>query len=95
MPRGEGTKKIGDLFLKYQQNLKAPQSHVVANFCEVIEDLLEIKINPKEVKFSTYTKNITLTTKGALKSEILLHKDEILTHLKGRLGVKNTPQNIL
>ena len=95
MPRGEGVKKLSDLFLKYQQNLKAPQGHVVVTFCEVVEDVLGFTIDKKQVKYSPYNQTISLTLPGALKTEIVLNKDELLIHLKGRLGSKNSPTNII
>ena len=94
MARGNGTKKLGDLFSKYQ-NLKAPQGHIVEVFCEVTTDLLGVSISTTDVTYTTFNRTLSLKTKSALKSEVLLHKQEILTHLKGRLGPKNCPQEIL
>lgn len=95
MARGEGTKKLSDLFLKYQKTLKAPQGHVIEAFVEVVVDVLGITIKKEQVSYNTHTRVLFLKTGGAIKSEILLNKKEILNHLKGRLGEKNAPLNLI
>ncbi len=89
--RGEIT-KVSDLFEKYKTILKAPQGTVVKEFVEVVQDLLGIKIDRKFIKFSVTTKTLSLTAPSALKQEIALHKDEIILHLKARLGEKSAPK---
>ena len=91
--RGEIT-KVSDLFEKYKLVLKAPQGTVVKEFVEVVQDLLGIKIDRKYIKYSVSTKTISLTAPSALKQEIALHKDEIVIHLKARLGEKSAPKII-
>lgn len=95
MSRGEGIKKIDGLFDKYKKILKAPQGIVVDGFIEVVTDVVGIEIPKERVKYTTHTKILTLAISGPLKSEILLHKEEILTHMKGRLGPQSAPKNIL
>ncbi len=95
MPRGEGIKKLSDLFVKYQNTLKAPQGSVVKEFCEVVEDILDITVNKDEVSFNTANKTIVLKCSGVIKSEIKLHKKEVMNHLKGRLGVSSAPKEII
>lgn len=89
--RGEIT-KVGDLFEKYKTILKAPQGTVVKEFVEVVHDLLGIRIDRKYIKFSVTTKTLSLTAPSALKQEITLHKEEIILHLKARLGEKSAPK---
>jgi len=96
MPKERGgIKKVGDLFDKYRKNLIAPEASVISVFVEVVDDLFGIRVPKERVRYKTNTKVISLTGRGPLKSEIQLHKKEILIHLKGRLGGKNTPSNIL
>lgn len=95
MARGEGIKKLSDLFDKYKNTLKAPQGSIVNVFCEVVEDVLDISLSKNQVTFNTFTKIITLNTPGVVKSEIKLNKKEILSHLKGRLGVSSAPKDIV
>lgn len=90
-----GIQKVGDLFDKYRQNLIAPEASVISAFVEVVDDLFGIRVPIERVRYKTSTKTISLTGRGPLKSEIQLHKKEILLHLKGRLGGKNAPSNIM
>ncbi|MDC1205549.1 hypothetical protein N8083_01740 [Candidatus Pacebacteria bacterium] len=87
--------KIGDLFEKYRKTLVAPQRTVIETFCEVVLELLSIEITKKSVKYSPSTRILSVGTGGPLKSEIKLHRTEILAHMKGRLGEKNAPKDII
>ena len=95
MPRGEGIKPLGSLFEKYKNQLRAPQGSVVSAFCEVVEDLYGYSIGKDKVMYSVRSRTLSLRISGPLKTEIQLKKKEILTHLKGRLGEKSAPTNIL
>lgn len=95
MPRHEGIKKIDSLFDKYKKVLKAPQGVVVDSFVEVVNDLVGIEIPKERVKYTTHNKTLSLAVSGPLKTEILLHKEEILVHMKGRLGSGSVPKMIL
>lgn len=95
MPRGEGIKKIDSLFNKYKKILKAPQGVVVDAFIEVVNDLVGVKIPKEYITYTTHSKTLSLAISGPLKSEILLHKDEIITHMKGRIGAQSAPKVII
>lgn len=95
MARGEGAKKITDLFEKYRKTLKAPEQSVRIVFAEVVEEVLGIAVSEKKLSYSPHTRLVHLKMAGALRSEILLHKKEILSHLKGRLGEKSAPYDIV
>jgi len=95
MSRGEGIKPLGSLFEKYKKQLVAPQGSVKKCFCEVVEDLYGFEIDMKKIDYSVSQRTLTLKLPSALKTEILLHKKEVLTHLKGRLGDKSAPTTIL
>lgn len=92
--RGEIT-KLSALFEKYKQTLRAPQGTVVDCFCEVVQDLVGVSVNKNDVSYSVHTQTLSLRVRGPLKSEIKLRKKEILTHMKGRLGAKSAPVEIL
>jgi len=94
-PRGQGIKKLSSLFDKYKNNLIAPELTVINAFLEVVDDLYGWNIPKNYVAFNTKNKIISLKTSGALVSEIKLHKKEILSHLKGRLGEKSAPKDII
>jgi hypothetical protein len=95
MPRGEGIKKIDGLFDKYKKMLRAPQGVVVEAFVEVVNDLIGVEIPKERITYTTHSKTLSLAISGPLKSEILLNKDEIITHMKGRLGAQSAPKNIM
>lgn len=95
MARGEGIKKLSGLFEKYKHTLKAPQGSVIKEFCEVVTDVTGISVPTTKVSYTPSTRVITLTVGGPLKSELLLHKREILTHLQGRLGVTSAPKDFI
>ena len=92
--RGE-IKRVGDLFEKYKRTLIAPERTVVNVFCEVVEESLGYRIDPKSVKYTPHTRTLALIGKGMVRSEVQMHHDEILAHMKGRLGEKNAPTTLL
>lgn len=93
--RGEGITHVSKLFEKYTKALCAPQGTVVKEFIELVNDLYGIQIKTEQCVYSVYTKTIKLSVSGMIKTELLLRKKEILTHMKGRLGEKNAPQEII
>lgn len=96
MRKGRGEiVKLGDLFEKYRKTLQAPEKTVITCFCEVVTDVIGVNVPPKNVRYTVYSKTLSVTVAGPLKSEIQLRKEEILTHMKGRLGEKSAPQEIL
>ncbi len=95
MPRGEGIKPINRLFEKYRNQLIAPQGSVKKAFCEIVFDLYGYKVREDQVAYSVHNRTLTLKTPSALKTELLLKKKELITHLKGRLGEKNAPTTLL
>lgn len=95
MVRGEGIKPLGSLFEKYKKQLVAPQGSVKKCFSEVVLELYGYEIPTEKIDYSVSKRMLVLKLQGPLKSEILLHKREILTHLTGRLGEKNAPKTII
>lgn len=88
-------RKVSDLFERYKKTLRAPERSVVHAFCEVVSDVLGFVVEEQKVSYTPTSRVIALKTKGPLRSEIKLHEEEILLHLKGRLGEKNAPKQIL
>lgn len=83
--------KVSDLFEKYKTRFKPPQGSVIKEVVEVINDITGFKIKPEQLKYSVHTRVISMALPGILKQEILLKQDEILIHLKARLGEYNSP----
>jgi translation elongation factor EF-Tu-like GTPase len=92
--RGE-VKKISELFQVYATRFKAPEKTVIKTFQEVIKDLFSVQIAEKSCSYAVHSKTLSIQNNGQLKSEILIRKNEVLSHLKGRLGEKNAPNEIL
>lgn len=92
--RGE-IKKVADLFEKYRRTLVAPERTVVIAFVEVVEDLVGIAVPPEVVRYSPATRTLSVNGAGPLRAEIRMRRDEILAHMKGRLGERNAPTTIL
>ena len=86
---------IANLFEKYKKTLKAPQGTVIETFIEVVDDVIGIKIPKEQIRYTVAQKIISLRASGPLKTEIKLHQEEILTHLRGRLGTQSAPREIL
>ncbi len=95
MARGEGVKHLKDLFQKYRERLIAPEATIINTFIEVVKDVLGIEIKKEAVNYTPANKTISLRVSGVLKNEITLHKEELLQHMKGRVGVKAAPTKIL
>lgn len=94
-PKDRHLKPINSLFEKYQKRLQPPQAVAIATFCEVVEDILSVPLEPSRVAYNVYNRTLQLKVSGVRKTEILLRKDELLTHLRGRLGSDKSPTNII
>ncbi len=86
---------IKGLFEVYKTRLRAPQGSVIAAAVEVIHDLQGLTVENRLLSYSPQSRILSIHARGPLKSEILLHKEEILAHLTGRLGAKSAPTQII
>lgn len=92
--RGE-LKKASDLFAKYQKTLIAPEATVVKAVVEVIDDLFSVQVETSKIRYSPTTKILFLGGVGPLQSEIKLREKEVLDHLRGRIGPRNSPKRVV
>lgn len=96
MDKKREIRRVSDLFEKYKKTLIAPERTVLNAFIEIVEEVLGLSLDVKRLKYSPATKTLSLASTPALqKSEIQLHKVELLAHMKGRLGEKNAPETII
>jgi len=86
--------KVSDLFEKYKARFKPPQRSMINEVVEVITDITGLKIKPEQIKYSVHTKVISLAVPAVIKQEIIFKHDEIIIHLKARLGEYNAPSLI-
>ena len=87
--------KISDLFEGYRKRLKAPQGTVVDATVDVIQDLLGITLSPNLVSYTPQSRTLRIHAHGTIRNEIFLRRDEILVHVRGRLGPQNAPTAII
>lgn len=85
---------LSSFFDNYRKNFAPPQSGVVEEVREVVKDLLGMELKKEQVSYSVLSKTISLQCGAVLKHEIVRHKDDILLHLKARLGEKHCPTNL-
>lgn len=97
MRRGEEKHAVNikTLFDTYKKRFRAPQKTVIKTFQEVAKDLLGVEIDQKNCEYSVSSKTLQIILSGPIKTEILIRKEEIITHMKGRLGEKSAPKEIL
>lgn len=88
-------KHIGDLFLKYQKTLIAPQASVEKVCIEVIQEVTNFSLEMSQVEYTVSTKTLHLHIPSILKQEIRLKQETILNALKMRLNKHNCPETIL
>jgi len=93
--RGEKVKKIGDLFDVYKKRLWAPQDSVISVFVEVVEDVVGLSLSKDKVRYTPSSKTLSVQAPAPIKNEIKIKEAEIMIHLKGRLGEKNTPKHLI
>lgn len=95
MEKRGGIKPLTALFEKYTKTLIAPQSTIIETAVEVIEDVCGFTVSGSLFRYQTASRTLIVQAPGPQKTEIILHKTEILVHIEGRIGSKNTPKNIL
>lgn len=88
-------KPISGLFSKYTTTLKPPQKVVVTATIEVVEDLFGVTLKSESLRYNSASRLLNIAATSTLKSEILLKKEEILTHLRGRLGPQGAPKDFI
>lgn len=95
MARGGGIKKVGNLFEVYRKRLRAPQKTIIDEYIEVAKDVAGIVLTREQVSYSPPSKTLSIRASGVIKTELQFKKEEMLNHLKGRLGEQNAPRDIL
>lgn len=86
---------VRDLFEKYRKTLQAPQKTVEIESIRVIGEIVGIKLNESQIKYTVTSRTLVLNVPSLIKQEVKFHHEAILKELKNRLGVKSSPQCIL
>jgi hypothetical protein len=92
--RGELT-NLSALFAKYKESIRAPQQTVIDATVEVIDEVLGIRLDATKCRYTVSTRTLSTGAQALIKQEITKRHDEILAHVKGRLGEKSAPTLIL
>lgn len=93
--RGQGIVHVSDLFKKYAQTLRAPQGIVITAFTEAVKDVCGAVLTKEQCTYTVTTETLSVHASGVIKTEIKLHKKDILNHMKDTIGEKSLPKNIL
>lgn len=91
----ESVHQLGNLLARYKAVLKPPQASVEKECVIVIKDVTGIELLPQQVSYTVSTKTLVLKTPSLLRSELMLHRQAILSELKQRLGEKGAPETII
>lgn len=93
--RGQGIVHVSDLFKKYTQTLHAPQGIVITAFIVAVEEVCGATLTKKHCLYNPNTRTLTVQASGMIKTEITLHKKDILRMMRDTIGEKNLPKDIL
>lgn len=86
---------VRDLFAKYRQTLQAPQKSVELEAIKAIGEVVGIKLNEEQLRYTVSSRVLHIKAAGILKQEIKLKESEVIKHLNEVLGKKNAPKTIL
>ena len=86
---------VKDLFAKYRQTLQAPQKSVEVEAIKVIGEVVGIRLNEDQVRYTVSSQVLHIKASGMLKQEVKMKEKEIIKNLKQALGVKSAPKTIL
>ena len=86
---------VKDLFAKYRQTLQAPQKSVEVEAIKVIGEVVGIRLNEDQVRYTVSSQVLHIKASGMLKQEVKMKEKEIIKNLKQALGAKSAPKTIL
>ena len=92
--REPGLKQLQSLFERYQRRLVAPEQVVLEAAVEVVDELLGLSLKTNQLRYTPATRTLHIAN-GMIRSEVLLHQQRILDHLRQRLGERSAPQKIV
>lgn len=93
--RGQGVVHVSDLFKKYLQVLHAPQGVVIQAFINASREVCGAVVRKEQCSFTVSTKTLVFKGSGMVKTEILLHKKDILDSMRYTIGEQSIPKEIL
>jgi len=91
--RKDGVQSLGSLLSRYRA-LKPPQGVVIDVFISAVSSVCRVNLLKTQVTYKPATHTIGLSFAGPRKSEIVLHKTEILKECAKELGAQ-APKTII
>ncbi len=91
----ENGSQLGNLIERYKRILQPPQASIEKEFIQVVTETVGIQLLAHQVSYTVSNKTIYIKAPSILRSELLLHKVEILKVLKEKLGEQASPTTIL
>lgn len=86
--------QISDLFSKYRDRIKPPQSSVEETCFEVISEFTKLPIKRENISYTVSTRTISIQASSLIKSELMFKSEAIKKQLQEKLGVSNAPLHI-
>jgi hypothetical protein len=91
----DNDRQLGRLLERYKTLLKPPQASVEKECITVIEEITGIALRPHQVHYTVTSRTLTIKAPSILRSELSLHRTDILVALKNRLGEGSAPTTII
>jgi hypothetical protein len=91
----DNDRQLGRLLERYKTLLKPPQASVEKECILVIEELTGIALRPHQVRYTVSTRTLTVKAPSLLRSELSLHRLDLLEAFKNRLGATVAPTTII
>jgi hypothetical protein len=91
----ENSSQLGNLIERYKKILKPPQASVEKECIGVIKEVCGLFLEPQQVVYTVASRTLYIKAPSLIRSELMLHKTEIITAFRMRLGETNYPTNIL
>ena len=92
--RKSGVQSLSGLLARYK-TLRAPQGAVLEVFIQSVSEVCGFVLEKKHLTYKPGSKTIGLCFAGPKKTEIFLHKEEILRVCRKGLGETSAPKAIL
>jgi hypothetical protein len=90
----ENKHQLGNLLSRYKNIFKPPQASVEKEFIVAVETVCGIKLLPHQVEYRVASKTISIKAPSLLRSELLLHRGDVLKEVENRIGA-SAPKTIL
>ena len=88
-------KRVGDLFSKYKNKLRPPQSTVEKECSAAVKVVTGFTVAAEKITYNTHTKVIYLQVPSLLKTELVFYHERIILEMRKNLHEAEVPKTIL